>query len=378
MGICLGGLDSGSHAELFSIWKVHTASYVQVMYFNFGLGGLVSPIATKYFMAPESENGNTTSINGGIVVPPHDIYSVTNVSQFKNITNATVITEFAKPVTHVEWAFLISGVLSFTAGAGYLASYISARRHPEEEAIINAAGEHQRKCPSRPVFLLVMVVLTLLLLLITGWIDTFAGFLTTFCIRELGWSKDTGVFATSVFWIAFCVANFLTIFLLQCFSTETLIFAYFILSMISFVGLLLSSFYKVVSLVWLSITMIGVSMSIMWPAMFAWTEEVVTEVSRKISSLFLVAGGVGLMVNPLILGYLMDNVAALWFVYLLMGEGIFIFAAFAFIAIIYRQLDPPMTSKHEDGAAERFSYSNSSYTEDGPRANAINSPKIYE
>ena len=359
---------SGSHAELFSIWRTHSAVYVQIMYFNFGLGGLVTPIATKYFMAPEDDHTNKTvvfgtstgnlpnllsftsyltTMTGSILTPDAGVNEAFSIS-LSNSTNATVISEYAEPRTRIQWAFLISGVLAFTAGAGYIASYRSSKRHVEEEDTTIGPEESPRKSPSKPIFILVMVVLAILLLLVTGWIDTFAGFLTTFCIRELGWSKDSGVLATTVFWIAFCVVNFLTIFLLQCFSTERLLFGYLALSLISFIGLLLSSVYKVEALVWASIALTGSSMSIMWPAMFAWTEETVTEVSRKVSSLFLISGGVGLMVNPLILSYLMDHVAPIWFVYFLFAEGVVIFIAFTIIAIIYRQLASPVTTQSED------------------------------
>lgn len=361
------------------------------MYFNFGLGGLLAPLATSHFMAAEFDNLNMTLINPGIpshLERPHAGGSgLLNFSGLvidrenllsKTITNDTVIKEYAKPETHVHWAFLISGVLAFTAGTGYLASYISSRKHSEEEAAINVTGADIYKHPSRPVFLFVMVILTMLLLLITGWIDTFAGFLTTFCIRELGWPKDHGVLATSVFWIAFCVTNFLTIFLVQYFSTETLLFGYFTLSLAAFIGLLLSSIYKVFPLVWVSVTLEGAGMSIMWPAMFAWTEETVTEISRRLSSLFLVAGGVGLMVNPLILGYLMDHVAEIWFVYLLMGEGFIIFVAFAVIAIIYKQLPPP-DSKTDSKAVNYKKYNSTSYSalekEDDQQVKLINASR---
>ena len=360
---------SGSHAELFSIWRTHSAAYVQIMYFNFGLGGLVTPIATKYFMAPEDDHTNKMVVFGSSTGNPLNLTSFTSnlstmtepmvaldttvneafsMSLVSNFTNATVISQYAEPRTRIQWAFLISGVLAFTAGAGYIASYRSSKRRAGEEDTTVCPELSPRKSPSKPVFILVMVVLTLLLLLVTGWIDTFAGFLTTFCIRELGWSKDSGVLATTVFWVAFCVVNFFTIFLLQCFSTESLLFGYLALSLVSFICLLLSSVYKVEALVWASIALTGSSMSIMWPAMFAWTEETVTEVSRKVSSLFLIAGGVGLMVNPLILGYLMDHVAPIWFVYFLSAEGLTIFIAFTIIAIIYRQLAPPVSTQSED------------------------------
>ena len=300
----------------------------------------MTPIATKYFMAPENDHPNRTIVFNNTVFSGSQIL-LPNISfSSSNTTNATLINEYAEPRTQIQWAFLISGVLSSTACAGYIASYISGRKLKQEEGAVETHAEH-RKTPSKPVFIFVMVILTLLLLLITGWIDTFAGFLTTFCIRELGWSKDSGVLATTVFWIAFCVANFLTIFLLRCFSTEVLLFAYLALSLVSFIGLLLSSYYKCVPLVWTCIALTGTSMSIMWPAIFAWTEETVTEVSRKVSSLFLIAGGVGLMVNPLILGYLMDHVAPLWYVYFLMAEGVIIFISFTVIAIIYKRLDFP-------------------------------------
>ena len=369
------------------------------MYFNFGIGGLLSPLVTKDFMAAEVDTLNMTLINPAstnyseslielygrsyFLNASEDLYApVSNFvlndgkSSSANVTNATAITEYAKAETHIQWAFLISGVLAFTAGCGYISSYISSKRHPEEEAAINVTGVDIHKHPSRPVFLFVMAILVLLLMLITGWIDTFAGFLTTFCIRELGWAKDDGVFATSAFWIAFCVANFLTIFLLQYLSTETLLFSYFVVSLAAFVGLLMSSIYKVTVLVWVFVCLQGCAMSIMWPLIFAWTEETVTPISTRLSSIFLVAGGVGLMVNPIILGYLMDNVDTLWFVYLLMGEGFIILVAFTVIAVIYRQLPPPDTKENGVAAVNQNEYSSISYSaveqDDDQQAKLIN------
>ena len=325
----------------------------------------INPISTNYSESLIELYGRSFFSNAS-----DDLFALSG-----NVTNATAITEYAKLETHVQWAFLISGVLAFTAGCGYIASYISSKRHPEEAAI-NVTGVDIHKHPSKPVFYFVMAILILLLLLITGWIDTFAGFLTTFCIRELGWTKDDGVFATSAFWIAFCVANFLTIFLLQYFSTETLLFSYFVVSLVAFVGLLMSSIYKMAVLVWVFVCLQGCAMSIMWPLMFAWTEETVTEISTRLSSIFLVAGGVGLMVNPLILGYLMDNVATLWFVYLLMGEGFVIFVAFTVIAVIYRQLPPPDCKENGVAAVNQNEYTSISYSaveqEDDQQAKLIN------
>lgn len=86
-------------------------------------------------------------------------------------------------------------------------------------------------------------------------------------------------------------------------------------------------------------------MSVMWPAFFTWTEERVTSVTGHIASLFLVAGSVGAMLNPLAIGYTMDNLTNLGFVYWTLGEAVFLVFLFIAVSCLYWNVGTDATIK---------------------------------
>jgi fucose permease len=167
--------------------------------------------------------------------------------------------------------------------------------------------------------------------------DTFAGFLATFCINYLGWSKGTSSFATSTYWASFSFGRFSGIFLIKVFKPVQLLWVYCLALMSAFVGLLIVALTFTTELVWMFIGLAGFSMSIIFPCIFTWTEESILKVTGMISSMFLIAASGGLMLNPLFLGYLMDNFSPIWFVYLLLIQSVVCFLLFLTVFILVRK-----------------------------------------
>lgn len=152
--------------------------------------------------------------------------------------------------------------------------------------------------------------------------NTFAGFLTTFLVKELSWSNYQGSYITSGHWAAFATGRFFVIFLVRCAKPANLIFASSLTVLLSMLGFMMTSMYDVIIGVWIFTLLLGIAVSVIFPAVIMWTELRFIRVTGKIASIFVMAASVGFMVNPIFLGLLMDTFSPMWFSYLLFGETV--------------------------------------------------------
>ena len=322
---------AGGHTFLFSIWKTEVHTYVQIMYFLFASGGLLVPLLTTPFLW-QPPRGMGLLMENMTDIWNSSNYNLTSVNN-SDCVNCTA-TQVILPTTNVHYSFLISGIICTLASIPFLIRFIlkGNHRYPEEN---REPEEGKVQTKHKIKFIVAVVLLTLLFGIITGWIDSFAGFLMSFSTRHLSWTKPEGSLATTMFWVAYAIGNFMCIFLVQCFRTGTLLFCYFILSIVGTAVLIAASIHIASAPVWVAIIITGFSMSIMWPGVFTWTEETVTPVNGKIASLFLVAGAVGFMVNPPAVGYTMDNITDIGYGYWHFGEAVFLLGIFVTVAIMY-------------------------------------------
>ena len=168
--------------------------------------------------------------------------------------------------------------------------------------------------------------------------DGFASFLMTFSLNHLNWSKETGSYITTVFWACFVTGRFCGIFIVGCCKQSTMLTTYLGFIAVSSVGFLLGSVFSVIPLVWIFTGTLGFSMSIVFPCIFGWTSENILKITGKISSMFLVSAGLGAMLFPLLVGYLMEYFSPLWFAYMLvifMGVTVSIYSSIRLMAHIF-------------------------------------------
>ena len=163
-----------------------------------------------------------------------------------------------------------------------------------------------------------LVLLALLMMSYCVMEDGFASFLMTFSLSYLGWDKVTGSYATAVFWAVFVIGRFVGIFMVSRFKQKTLLTTYFLLITLSLVGFLLAALFRMVPLIWIFTGTLGFSMSVVFPCIFGWTSENIMQITGKISAMFLVSAGIGAMIFPLLVGYLMEFHSPMWFIYSLL------------------------------------------------------------
>lgn len=338
VGAFCGGLDTGGNADIPYIWGTESGPYMQALHLCFCLGAILSPLATEPFLAKKvclpkgNDAENTTALQISATMDFH------NVSQDTN----NLICEEAYEDTKVQWAYLISAILILTATLGYIFLYCKmshvhanlAKQQKDSKEMSSGNGSDQEYM-SISLKATLLILLSSLMMSYCVMEDGFASFLMTFCLTRLGWSKETGSYATTVFWACFVVGRFAGIFMVNCFKQKTLLTTHFIYIALSLIGLLLATFFTIIPLIWVFTGTLGYSMSVVFPCIFGWTSENIMQITGKISAMFLVSAGLGAMFFPLLVGYLMEYHSPMWFVYVLvamMGFTILLYISIRLIA----------------------------------------------
>ena len=253
--------------------------------------------------------------------------------------------------TRIHISYLISAIIVISAAIPFLIMYINTKLHnkPHVESADKSNMERPDKLPFR-LKMVLLVLLSSLMLTYCAVEDAYAGFLMTYCIKQLGWEKTDGSIATSLYWAAFSFGRFCGIFLIKRFKPTQLLFVYLILLCGAFVAFYITTILSS-PVIWFFIPFAGFSMSIVFPCIFTWTEESILNVTGKISSMFLISASSGLMLNPILLGYLMDNFTPLSFVYLLFSESVLCLLLFLLILFLVRTYVEKIGKNNSNGAA---------------------------
>lgn len=331
------------NAEIVYTWGEEGRAYMQALHFCFAMGGIISPMATAPFLAPKHNtfflsktpvdfyipeanfDTVTVAVNGTKAAPDVKVTldSVLNVSVTKNITYITKLIPHPPPESRIYIAYLLSAFLASTAAVYFFVLYRkSITRKPKKLKKRQKTEEPLSKVLPLKSKIIAIFIMMCIMGCYSAIEDTFAGFLATFCVKQMDWSKSAGSFATSLYWAAFGVGRFCGIFIVRFLTPVRMICMYSGLLIVAFTGLFLTSNEGYDAGVWVCATLAGFALSIIFPTMFIWTEEELLTITGKVASLFLIASSSGTMVNPIVLGTLMDKLTPMWFCYLLFTESV--------------------------------------------------------
>ncbi|KAL3832492.1 hypothetical protein ACJMK2_024131 [Sinanodonta woodiana] len=337
-GACAGGLDTGANAVIAAIWGVDGRPYMQTVHFSYAFGGIISPLITEPFLAPKRPLSEMAkeSLNGTENISFSNIYHTSGLLSCSNSTNCTVTTELEYwGETKVQYAYMISTIIGILSAITFLVSYLKRNSEPrtKEQQEANEASRRISTQISKFQKFGVMILLMLLFHVYCAVEDTFASYLMTFSLLHLNWTKLKGSLATTIYWASFGFGRFLGIFIIRLIHPTKILFIYCSFMVISLASFTVGSVLLFNPIVWTFSSLVGLAMSIVFPTIVTWTEETVMPVSGKIASLFLIAASSGTMLNPLYLGYLMENKSPLWFPYLLLGQSMLCLLIFVILFI---------------------------------------------
>ncbi|XP_060086072.1 sodium-dependent glucose transporter 1A-like [Ylistrum balloti] len=344
-----GGLDTGGNALLISTWGQDGRSFLQALHFAFAIGGILSPLATAPFLLEERNiraDNSSLQINSTIHETDFNISQILYNTSMSSLTQAGVSTMTPDPSTHYKAedsrlyiAFSISAVMNLSSAIPFLILYLRARRRKRKNSIkvVEESKRITRELTTE-YKVLVLVSVCFFLGMYCAVEDTFNSFLTTFCVKHMGWTKAQGSYASSAFWAVYGFGRFSGIWLIKWIKPDKMICG-FTVALACVLGALLGfGHFKIDSGIWACAILAGASMSIIFPTVFSWTEEELTPVSGKVASLFLISASSGTMTNPIILGYLMQTLSPMWFTYLLFGESAVLVVLFIILLVIAKIL----------------------------------------
>lgn len=317
-GLAGGGLDTTGNALLISLWRADGKSFLQSIHFAFAIGGAISPFVTGPFLAPEKDMNTTSEITG-------------NISIANSTNNATTSdsNDFPWTESRLYVPYSIAAFLALTATVPLFVMACISKRPSDVKSIksvssvdedIDEERNIQRLSTGMKAF--VLIILMVFLGIYCAMEDGFNNFLATFCVSKLKWTKYMASIVTAVFWISYTVARFIGIFLARIFKPVKLMFVLTVLLILGFLGFFLSAQFKFYEGIWISSGVVGLAMSMIFPLVFAWTEESILPVTGFVASLFLIAASSGSMINPIVLGFLMDNSSPMWLAYIMLGESV--------------------------------------------------------
>ncbi|KAH3778765.1 sodium-dependent glucose transporter 1C-like [Dreissena polymorpha] len=362
-GLFCGALDTGANTIVSSIWESDSGPYMQALYLSYTVGGIVAPFVTRPFMSSENEKHTGGHLNGDEKgIDDHTrVVSLTNSqltsNNYSNISQrlysrfeseAMNISQFSQEssmlferTSQIHYAFIVTGVLAFMSSFPYLAMIVSGRfsskskprrceitvsgdqesltddslTHTESRDVTLKRPDHRNKC-------LLLVCLAAINILYNAVEDSFGDFVITFCLEYLQWSNTQSVALLSLYWLASCIGGLTGILLVRVIGSGRLLAVMHVGWILTFGLASLGSVFRIHALIWFSMPASGFFMVQIIPAVFSWTAENVCPVTGKVSSLFLIATGVGIAGNPSVIGYLMERFTFVSFVYVLTGEAI--------------------------------------------------------
>lgn len=319
---------------------------MQALHFSFAVGAMLSPLLATPFLSVVSTFGNHSDVTsfmegnisrgGNVSFPRNDIDSA-QVFWFDLYQNDSrrrdgSLNNDTRPTsTRVHYAYLIVGLWILTTSLPFFVRVSSQRQlriSKKREEI-----QRQRSTMSLPVKMCALALLGSFLFLYAGSFDCFSGFLMTFAVKQLDWTKPSGLLLTSAYWAAFAVSRGLAVLIARFLGPDKMIFGNYVTLIGALVGIMFGSMQSN-TVMWVCTVFVGLAMSSTFPAAFTWTEREMFKVSGKLSAFLILSASTGTMVLPVLLGYLFQEHSKFWYLYLVLGSAITCTCIFAVLVAL--------------------------------------------
>ncbi|XP_060083948.1 sodium-dependent glucose transporter 1-like [Ylistrum balloti] len=375
-GLFGGCVDSVVLAEMLSLWGSESESPMQALYFSFAFGAIVSPLVVTPFL--QSKNGNATEdfVHHGDTALESHIDTLETISKHEenvsnesihgltsSVTNITGVTHNAlDTATHLSETKIVSSYINSTCVQYANVSLTNCHyevlpsQYSSELYIPYSISSGLCLLVSLPflaLFILSLIKkfkvsyvddeirttkaltnkLKIVTLLVTGIIsgidtameDAYGDFLMAFCVSQMGWTKQNGAIATSLFHGSFAVGRFVGIFLAICFKPLQLVLSYSVLLILVNGMFIVGGLHGWEKVVWICSVLAGIGMSVISPSIFTLTEESFFPVTGRVASYYVITACLGSAFNSFLIGYLMDTWSYMSMFYVLCVEGFIIF-----------------------------------------------------
>ncbi|XP_045169882.2 sodium-dependent glucose transporter 1A-like [Mercenaria mercenaria] len=339
-GIFGSAVETAAIADMAVVWKQDAGPYMQAVQFAFSVGAMVSPLIAEPFLAERIIVGNryTSVLPNSSAEAMLDLEMIAPTANVGDITThtglgvKTATIEYGKTRVYVPYS--ITSLVCFMSACLYLlVSFVygnvyrnSLNESPGRKTNIGTCPKRHFLSKKMKVMFTVLLALAILFYVVSE--HCFIGFLMTFVISEIEWSKAKGSTASSAFWIAFATGRLSGIILVKFVNISIMILIFSSILTLGAVLFFLAVMFGKTFLVWVSVGVIGYGMSVIFSLVFSWLSQNIRTLTGKMTSIFFVFMCIGTMVIPILVGYLMDKISQMWFIYSLLILSTAMFVCF--------------------------------------------------
>uniref|UniRef100_A0A0B7AVF3 Major facilitator superfamily (MFS) profile domain-containing protein n=1 Tax=Arion vulgaris TaxID=1028688 RepID=A0A0B7AVF3_9EUPU len=319
LGICLGILLCVINAEHMQIWGTKGESLLQLIHFNYALGGVFGPLIAAPFLAEEITE-NKTLLHQNLTNYPYG-----NISSHSDVALNSTLPQ----TTNVHYAFLIGGLILVVTAIPALLSLIFFRKSMYQIKEIDNQQEHFDRILPLGLKIFFLVIIFWYFLSYCCVEVTFNSYLMTFIVEhfEEG-TKQQGAYLTTYYWASFAGGRLISIFTSHYISAMRVLCIHLSLTAAAFIGFFVSSLYSRMDALTALTCLGGLACSAIIPAGVSWTEAEIMKVTGPVTAVIFIGTSTGSMVAPFIVEQLMENVTNLWFCYSILvaiGSALFFF-----------------------------------------------------
>ena len=224
------------------------------------------------------------------------------------------ITKHMKHMSQIQFAFLIIGGFLLLMSFVFMILCCRGRLTCYSVRISRIEDRYSFTTESKGFRVQILTLLFVFYFLYMGIYVTFGGFVMTFAVTYLKWSKELGTILTSVFWGAFASGRGLAIILSKWISPNFMLVGDIALMCFSLAGLLMA-LESSENVMWFFTATLGLGMASVFPTGISWAERYM-HITGKSTSVFTVASALGEMSLPMLTGIAFQSKGPMWLLYL--------------------------------------------------------------
>ena len=344
------------------VWRESARSYLQALYGIACVGAISGPLVANPFLARKTEVTSSVDLGSDndldLMYPDNTSEVLTSMTSDSNILynytgsllnstglayvsgNWTIVPLSTDPVlvygeSRIYIPYAISGMCCALCAVLFVViTLLHGSVYDHSLSVVRRASEYKVRtytlsAISKNILTVLIAFAILMYLLLERGMTQFV---MTFVLNALNWTKTDGSMATGIFWATIAGGRLTSILVVNKLKTPVVLAIYLTISGLGVAMFSVGSFQDIRYLIFVSIGVSGLGMSVILGTMFSILSEKVRPLTGKVSAVFFVTNSIGGMVFPLLLGYLMEEISPMTFVYC---ETILYLIIVAVVALIF-------------------------------------------
>lgn len=334
---------------------------MQLLYFSYTIGGIVSPFMTEPFMAPKlNPDIQNSHVEGKQNTTFTDLYNLPEMNTTSSNVNHS---EFS---SNVYLGFIITSIVAFLSSISYIFMYCSGtynvnvkvqipenkpleeglKLSPEKEdkenkntnsdvhssltdneitGLENDEGSEKmfgKRKTSSWSFVVVFMSVAMVNALYSGAEECIGAYIFTFCLDYLRWGNAAAARLSSLYWVTSFVGGIGGVILVRVLGTGRLLGLTHLCWILAYLGAVFGALHHIDKLIWTCIPASGFFTVQIVPAAISWLEENICDITGKRMSVLMVVCGISATANPAVAGYMMQSWSYMSFIYILTVESV--------------------------------------------------------